>query len=184
MTESTLPLVLIGLIILGMALLTGVMTLIFVAGGTRRQVRRISYILDERYTQLDTELEQARQDHLQAQRKIQQLEERLEEERPEKLKWELQHATDELERWREEYSELQRQVEQQKQEWLHQAEQQNQQLLRLEQEQQHLMEELERWHDRYTKAQQQVEQLKQERSEDQRKVEQLMQLRARLLEEN
>ena len=45
------------------------------------------------------------------------------------------------------------------------------------------MEELERWHGRYTRAQQEVERLKQERSEAGRKIEQLTQLRERLLEE-
>jgi hypothetical protein len=107
----------------------------------------------------------------------------LEEERPEKLEWELQHATEELERCQQAHSEIQQQVGQQKQEWLHQAAQQEQWRRHLEQERQHLMEELERWRWRYVEAQQQAEQLMEEHAEDQRKIEQLVQLRERLLKE-
>jgi chromosome segregation ATPase len=173
MTESTL---LIGLIGLGITLLAGVIALILIAGGARRGVHYVAYVLDERYTKLETELEQA-------QLKVQRLEERLQAERPEKLMWQVQHATEELEQLREAHSELQRQVGRQKQEWLNRAEKQDQQLRHLEQERQHLMEELERWHDRYAEAQKQVERLTQERSEDQQTVEQLTQLRERFLEE-
>jgi len=95
--------------------------------------------------------------------------------------WELRHASEELERWRQAHLELQQQLGQQKQEWLERTEKQDQRLL--EQEREHLIEELERWHGRYTGAQKEVERLKQERSEAGRKIEQLTQLRERLLEE-
>jgi chromosome segregation ATPase len=163
---------------LGTVLLVSVVTLV-VAIGVRREARRISKVSDERHSWLEGELERARQDLSKAQQQVQ----RLEEESPEKLKWELQHVTEELERLQNRHSETQHEVGQQKQEWLHQAAQQEQQRLRLEQERQHLMEELERWRGRYVEAQIQVEGLKQERSDAQQKVEQLTQLRERLLTE-
>ena len=168
----------IWLVTVGITILAGVVAL-SIAVQARRESRRISSALNEIYSRLEVELEQARQDYLEAQQKIQQ----LEEERPEKLEWELQHATEELERWRQAHSEIQQQLGQQKQEWLHQAEQQEQQRLHLEQERQHLMEELERWRGRYVEAHEHLERLKRARSEDQRKVEQLTQLRERLFEE-
>lgn len=174
MTQNVFLIVLFGG--LGTVLLVSIVTLV-VAIGMRREARRISTALDERHSWLERELERARQDLSKAQQQIQQ----LEEESPEKLKWELQHVTEELERLRYSHSETQQEVGQQKQEWLHQAAQQEQQRLRLEQERQHLMEELERWRGRYVEAQIQVEGLEHERSDAQQKVEHLTQLRERLL---
>ena len=84
---------------------------------------------------------------------------------------------------RQAHLELQHQLGQQKQEWLERTEKQDERLLELEQERKHLLEELERWHGRYSGAQKEVERLKQDRSEAGRKIEQLTQLRERLLEE-
>jgi chromosome segregation ATPase len=167
------------LIGLGVALLTGIVATLVIAGGARREVRSISKALEESYSQLATELERARQDALKAQQKIQQLEEG----RPEKLEWELRQATEALERWQQAHSEIQQELGQQKQELLHQSAQQEQQRLRLEKESHNLMEELERWRWRFVNSQQEAEGLRQELSEYQQKVEQLTQLRERLLEE-
>ena len=169
---------LIGLIGLGITLLVTVLIFLVVIA-TWRDAKGTSEALAEICAWFETELEQARQDSLEAQQRVRQ----LEEERPEKLEWELSHATEELERWRTAHSQIQQELGQQKQEWLHRAEQQEQQRLRLEQECGHLMEELERWRWRYVDANQEVTRLREELAEDHRKVEQLTQLRERLLEE-
>jgi chromosome segregation ATPase len=171
---------LIGSIALG---ITVTFVTLFAAAGAWREGRRISRVLDVRHSRLEEQLERARFERSEALQKVQQLGERLEEQRPEKLTWELQQVREELEQLRHVYSETQRQVGQQKQEWLHQSEQQEQQRLRLEQERQHLMEELERWHERYVEARQQIGRLEQERSDAQQKVEHLTQLREKLLME-
>ena len=163
---------------LGVVLLVGVITLV-VAISVRRESRRVSTAFNERHSWLESELERVRQDLSEAQQHVQQ----LEEESPEKLKWELQHVTEELERLQHRHSESQQEVGEQRQEWLHQAEQQEQQRQRLEQEREHLMEELERWRERYVEAQIRAERSEQERSGAQQEVERLTQLRARLLTE-
>jgi chromosome segregation ATPase len=146
----------------------------------RREGRRISKVLEERHSWLENELQRAL---LEAPREAQQLKERIEEQHPEKLLGRLAHTTEELGELQHRLSESELQVGQQKQELLHQAEQQEQQRLRLEQERQHLMEEVERWYERYGESQLQVTRLEQELSDAQQKVEQLTQLRERLLVE-
>jgi chromosome segregation ATPase len=136
-------------------------------------------VLEENYSWLKTQLEQTQRDLSKAQGKVQQLEEKS----PEKLKWELQHVTGELEQLQRRHSETLYQVGQQKQEWLHETAQQKQQYLHLEQESQHLMEELERWRGRYVEAQLKAERLEQECSGAQLKIDQFTQLRERLLTE-
>jgi peptidoglycan hydrolase CwlO-like protein len=92
MTQNVFLIVLFGS--LGTVLLLSVVTL-FVAIGLRREARHISKDLDGRHSWLESELERAQQDLSKAQQQVQQ----LEEESPEKLKWELQHVTEELERF-------------------------------------------------------------------------------------
>ena len=156
-----------------------VLSTIFAAGAWR-EARRISR---QQHARLETELDRTRQALSEAKGQVRQLEERLEEERPEKVQWELRHATEELKRLERAHSEAQRQLGENKQQWLHLSEQQEQQIVYLEQERRNLMEELERWRGRYAKAEQQVEQLAQKRSQDQQRIEHLTQLRQRLLEE-
>ncbi len=168
------------LLLIGVAisLILGVIVLI-ISDTSRMRARHASDVLDEIREQSLVELERQRLNYSEAQQKIQQ----LEEERPEQLQWECRRLTKELEQLRQMHSEAQRQIGQQKQEWLHQVEQQERQLLHLEQEHQQLLEELERWRSRYMEAQRQLERLKQERLEDQQKVENLAQMRMRLLAE-
>ena len=173
---------LIGAIALGSVFIIVLSTLVVAASG-RRQGRRISEMLEERYSRLENELQRAQWALLEAQQKARQLEEQFEENRPEKLIGKLEQATEELEQLQHRLSESERQAGQQKQEFLHQAEQQEQQRLRLEQERQHLMEEVDRWHGRYGESQLQVTRLEQKLSDAQQKVEQLTQLRGRLLAE-
>ena len=173
---------LIGSVILGIAIIVGVVTLIF-AVRSWREGQHISSQLAGRYSQVEEEVALERYNHSLAQVKVQQLEELLDKRRPEKLLWQVQHATEELEQLQHRLLETEHQVGAQKQEWLHQSEQQEQQLLRLEQERQHLMEELGRWHERHRAAQEQAALLKQEHSEAQQKVEELTRLRERLLTE-
>lgn len=163
---------------LGAILLASVITLV-VAVAVWKKARHISGVLEENYSWLKTQLEQTQRDLSQAQGKVQQLEEKS----PEKLKWELQHVTEELEQLQNRHSENLHQVGQEKQEWLHEAAQQKQQYQRLEQESKHLMEELERWRERYVEAQLEVERLEQELSGAQQKIDQFTQLRERLLTE-
>ena len=172
MVEYLLP------IAVGINLVVSLIILIVASSGqiAAQQARRA---LREVHERMLVELEQARLKHSENEQKAQQ----LEEERPEKLEWKLQHLTEELEQLRRIHSETQRQLGEQKQDFLHQAEQQEQQQLRLEQERQHLMEELERWHARYIESQQQIERLKQERLEDQQKGEKLAWVQERLLAE-
>lgn len=169
---------LIGVMGLGITLILVIATLV-VASRAWRQAKRTFDALDERFLRSETELKQARQASLEAQREVQ----RLQEERPEKLEWELRRVTEELGQWQQAHSEIQQELGQRKQEWLHKSEQQEQQRSRLKQESQNLMEELERWRWRYVDIKQEVEQLRQERSEERQKIEQLTQLRERLLEE-
>lgn len=177
MAENTL--LLIGL---GITLLAVIATLVVTVGAWRK-VRNTSYELGQRYSRWEDELERARMERSEAQQEVQRSKEQLEEQRPEKLTWELQRATKELERLRNEHSENLRRAGLQEQEWAHREEQQEQQRLHLEQERQNLMEELERWRVRYTEAQERAERSEQERSEAQQKVEELAQLRGRLLTE-
>jgi len=170
------------LIGLGITVVASVVTLVLAVGAWRR-TRETSYVLNEKYARREDELEQVWMKHSEAEQKVQQLEEQLEEQRSEKLEWKLQQATEELERSRQAYLETQQQIAQQKQESIHQTEQLEQQCHGLEQERQHLMEELERWHGRYLEVQQRAERLDQERSDAELKVQQLTQLRERLLEE-
>ena len=153
--------------------------ILIVAGSGQIAAQRALRVLREVHERVLAELERARLKHSEAEQKAQQ----LEEERPEKLEWKLQHLTEELEQLQQIHSETQRQLGEQKQDFLHQAEQQEQQQQRLERERQHLMEELERWRSRYMEASRQLEQLKQERLEDQQKVEKLARVQERLLAE-
>ncbi len=173
---------LIGAIALGSVFIIVLSTLVVAASG-RRQGRRISEMLEERYSRLENELQRTQWALLEAQKKARQLEEQFEENRSEKLIGKLEQATEELEQLQHRLSESERQAGQQKQEFLHQAQQQEQQRLRLDQERQHLMEEIDRWHGRYRESQLQVTRLEQELSDAQQKVEQLTQLRGRLLAE-
>lgn len=177
MAENTL--LLIGL---GIILLSVIATLVVTAGAWRK-VRNTSYELGQRYSRWEDELERARMERLEVHQEAQRFKEQLEEQRPEKLTWELQRTTKELERLRNEHSENLRRAGLQEQEWVYRNEQQEQQRLHLEQERQNLMEELERWRVRYTEAQERAERSEQERSEAQQKVEELAQLRGRLLTE-
>src|SRR5215207_8784534 len=102
---------------------------------------------------------------------------RLLDERYSRLENDLRRAQDERSEAQQEARRLEKRLREER------TEKQDERLLELEQERQHLLEELERWHGRYTGAQKEVERLKQERSEAGRKIEQLTQLRERLLEE-
>ncbi len=159
-------------------LLLSIGTLV-IAASIRREARRISDSLEERHGGLERELALAREHLSGAQQHIQQ----LEAESPEKLKWELAHVREELERLLRTYWESQQEATQQRQEGLHRLEQQKQQRLRLEQECQNLMEELGRWRERYLDARLEVEQSEQKRSDAEQKVEQLTQMRDRLLQQ-
>jgi hypothetical protein len=162
----------------------GISLATFVAAlSARREGRRISETLEERNLAVEHNLKRASWAEMDAQKEVQKLKQRLEEQRPEKLFGKLEYATGELEVLQLRLSESERLVGQQKQELSHQSERQNRERQRLEQEHQHLMEEVERWRVRYVESQQQVENLKQEYSEAQQKVEQLTQLRERLREE-
>jgi chromosome segregation ATPase len=169
----------VGLVVAVIVLLTTVVVVVSV----RREGRRISEILEQRQSYLDTQLHDANLAVFEAQREARQLKEQMAEQRPEKLVGKLEQATKELEQFLHRLAESERQAGQQKQELLHQSEQQEQQRLRLEQERQHLMEEVDRWHGRYGESQLQVTRLEQELSDAQQKVEQLTQLRERLLAE-
>jgi chromosome segregation ATPase len=169
----------VGLVVAVIVLLTTGLVVVSV----RREGRRILEILAQRQYYLDTQLHEANDALLEAQREASQLQEQMAEQRPEKLVGKLEQATKELEQLEHRHSECERQVGQLKQELLHQSEQQEQQRLRLEQERQHLMEEVDRWHGRYGESQLQVTRLEQELSDAQQKVEQLTQLRERLLAE-
>src|SRR3954469_15597755 len=125
---------LIGLIGLGVILFATITTLV-VVGAVWRDTRSTSKSLTESHARLETELKYAREERYEARRKVQQLEEG----RSEKLEWELQHATEERERLRQENLEAEREAERQRQELLHQIEQHKQQRLRLEQESRNLM---------------------------------------------
>lgn len=170
------------LIGLGITLLAVIATLVVTAGAWRK-VRNTSHELGQRYSRWENELERARMDLSEAHQEAQRLKEQFEEQRPEKLTWELQRATKELERLRNEHSENLRRAGLREQEWTQRNEQQEQQRLHLEQERQNLMEELERWRVRYTEAQERAEHSEQERKEAQQKVEELALLRGRLLAE-
>jgi chromosome segregation ATPase len=173
---------LVGAIAFGSVFIIVLLTLVVAASG-RREGRRISEMLEERYSRVVDELKRAQGAHLDAQRKAWQLEEQLVEHHPENLLGKFQQATEELEQLQHKLSERERLTGQLEQELLHEAEKQEQQRGRLEQERQHLMEEVERWHTRYVESQQQVKRLEQERSDAQQKVDQLTQLRERLLGE-
>ena len=169
------------LLLVGLGLTLILNLAIFIAADTsRRRTRRTFQVLDEVREWALAELERQRLNYSKAQRKIQQ----LEHESPEKLKWELQRLTEELQQLQQLHSQTLQQSGQQKQEWLHQAEQQEHQRLHLERERQHLMEELERWRSRYIEASQQLERLKQERLKDQQNVEELTQMLPELLAQN
>jgi chromosome segregation ATPase len=162
---------------IGFVLLLSIGTLV-IAASIRREARRISESL-ERHGGLERELALAREHLSKAQQHIKQ----LEEESPEKLKWELARVREELDRLLRTYWASQQEAEQQRQEGKHRLEQQNQQRLRLEQECQNLMEELGRWRERYLDARLEVEQSEQQRSDAEQKVEQLTQMRDRLLQQ-
>lgn len=177
MIENTLLLVGLGIILLA------AIAILVITVDVRREVRNISYELGQGYLRLETELDLARIDRLASQKEAKRSKEQLEEQRPEKLTWELEWATEELERLRNEHSENLRLAGLQEQESAHRDEQQEQQRLHLEQERRNLMEELERWRVRYTEVQERAEWSEQERSKAQQKVEELAQLRGRLLTE-
>ncbi len=177
MAENTLLLIGLGII------LPIVVAILVDTARTRREVRNISYELGKRYSRLENELDMTRMERSNAQQEAQRSKEQLEEQRPEKLMWDLQRATEELERLRNEHSENLRRAGLQEQEWAHRDEQQEQQRLHLEQERQNLMEELERWRARYMEAQERARRSEQELSEAQQKVEELARLRGRLLTE-
>ena len=82
----------------------------------------------------------------------------------------LEQATKELERLRNEHSENLRLAGLKEQEWAHRDEQQERQRLHLERECQNLMGELERWRVRHTEIQERANWLEQERSKAQQKV--------------
>lgn len=179
MTQGAL---LMGAIALGIIVITGLATLVVAAFGWR-EGRRNTRELAQTNLRLESAFEQVQHERWEAQQKVRLLENRLEEQRPEKLLGELEQATKELEQLQRRHLETQHQVGRQEQMLFQQAEQQEQQRQRQEQERQHLMEELERWHERYRESHQEVKRLEQERSEAQQKVEQLTQLRERLLVE-
>jgi len=173
MTENTLLLVGLGIILLA------AIAILVITVGARREVRNISYELGQGYLRLENELNLGRIERLASQQEAKRSKEQLEEQRPEKLTWELEWATKELERLRNEHSETLRLAGLQEQESAHRDEQR----LHLEQERRNLMEELERWRVRYTEVQERAEWSEQERSKAQQKVEELAQLRGRLLTE-
>jgi len=76
---------LIGVVSLGIILLAGVIALMFISSGAREEARRIYRLLDERYSRLENDLRRAQDDRSNAQQEARRLEERLQEERPEKL---------------------------------------------------------------------------------------------------
>ncbi len=177
MTEKTLLLVGLGIILLA------AIAILVITVGARREVRNISYELGQRYLRLENELDFARIERSASQQEAKRSKEQLEEQRPEKLTWELEWATKELERLRNEHSENLRLAGLREQESAHRDEQQEQQRLHLEQERRNLMEELERWRVRYTEVQERAEWSEQERSKAQQKVDEIAQLRGRLLTE-
>ncbi len=163
---------------LGAILLASIITIV-VAVAVWKKARYISGALEENHSWLKTQLEQTQRNLSQELGKVQQLEEKC----PEKLKWELQHVTEELEQLQHRHSETLHQVGKEKQDWLHETAQQTQQNQRLEQESKHLMEEQERWRERYVEAQLEVERLEKELSGAQQEIDQFTQLRERLLAE-
>ena len=76
---------LIGAVSLGIILLAGVIALMFISSGAREEVRRIYRLLDERYSRLENELRRAQDERSEAQQEARRLEERLQQERPERL---------------------------------------------------------------------------------------------------
>ena len=64
---------LIGAISLGVALLAGVIALLFISGSAREEARRIYRLLDERYSRVENELRRAQDERSEARRKIEQL---------------------------------------------------------------------------------------------------------------
>jgi chromosome segregation ATPase len=151
------------------------LALMVAVGGRRERLRVLEM--------LENELPKTNQALLQEQKKAHQLEEQLEEVRPEHLMGRLEQATEELENLHHRLSECERQTGYMTQELLQESKQHEQMRARLEQERQHLMEEVERWRKRYVESQEQVKRLEQERSDAQHKVEQLTQLREKLLED-
>ena len=160
----------------GISLISLVLSTLKAAVSSRREGERISEMLEN-------ELPRTSQALLEEQKKAHQLEEQLEEVRPEHLMGRLKQATEELENLHHRLSECERQTGYLTQELLQESKQHEQQRARLEQERQHLMEEVERWRIRYVESQEQVKWLEQECSEAQHKVEQLTQLREKLLED-
>jgi F0F1-type ATP synthase membrane subunit b/b' len=173
---------LVGTIAFGLIFVLVLLTLVVVVSA-RREGRRISKLLEERYSRVVDELQRAQQAHSEAQRRAWQLEEQLLEHHPENLLGKLQQATQELEQLQRRLLESERMTGRLEQELLQQSERQEQQGERLEQERKRLMEEVERWHERYVASQQQVKRLEQERADARQKVEQLTQLREKLLGE-
>ena len=171
---------LVGAIAFGSIFVLVLVTLVVVASA-RREGRRISELLEARYSRLIHELRRAQEAHSEAQQRAWKLEEQLLEHHPENLLGKLQQATQELEQLQGRLLESERRTGRLEQELLQQSERQEQQREHLEQEHKRLMEEVERWHERYVESQQQVKRLEQERSDAQQKVEQLTQLRERLL---
>ncbi|CAA9431660.1 MAG: hypothetical protein AVDCRST_MAG28-1496 [uncultured Rubrobacteraceae bacterium] len=118
MTESTL--LLVGLCIL----LLAAIAILVITVGARREVRNISYELGQRYSRMENELDLARVERSAYEQEAQRANKQLEEQRPEKLTWELEQATKELERLRNEHSENLRLAGLKEQEWAHRDEQQ------------------------------------------------------------
>jgi chromosome segregation ATPase len=170
------------LIALSLVFIVVLCTLIVAISGMR-EGRRISEMLGGRYYQLQEEYKRTQLSLMEAQKNAQQLQEQMEEQRPERLFGMYRQATEELGILHHRLSESERQTGYLTQELLHESEKHEQLRTRLEQERQHLMEEVERWRKRYVESQEQVTRLEQERSDAQQKVEQLTQLRERLLGE-
>jgi chromosome segregation ATPase len=179
MTQEIVQPELVLFIAICVSIVIGIATLV-VAVSAMRKGRHVSETLEGRLSRMQNDLQRASWAEMDAQKEMRKLQERLEEQRPERLFGKLEHATGELEQLQHRLSESERLVGEQKQELLQQSERQKRERQSLEQEQQHLMEEVERWRERYVACQQKVEHLKQEYSEAQQKVEQLAQLRERL----
>ena len=65
---------LIGAISLGIALLAGVIALMFISGGAREEARRIYRLLDERYSRLENDLRRTQDERSEAQQEARRLE--------------------------------------------------------------------------------------------------------------
>jgi Skp family chaperone for outer membrane proteins len=169
MTQEIVQPELVLFIAICVSIVIGIATLV-VAVSAMRKGRHVSETLEGGLSRMQNDLQRASWAEMDAQKEMRKLQERLEEQRPERLFGKLEHATGELEQLQHRLSESERLVGHQKQELSQQSEQQKRERQSLEQEQQHLMEEVERWRERYVACQQKVEHLKQEYLEAQQKV--------------